>query len=774
MSKEMLINIIEGQECRIAIVKDGLMDELYVERDSFASHVGNIYKAKVMNVEASIQAAFVDFGLAKNGFLHITDIHPQYFPKGKKSSEPIGRKCPHRERPPIQACLRRGQEVVVQMTKEGIGTKGPTMTTYLSIPGRLLVMLPGMSRMGISRKIEDEELRAKARKTLAELKPPPDMGFICRTAGADRPKRELQRDLNYLLRLWKSVDQKIKSSKTPAEIYQESDLVIRTLRDVYNTDIDRIVCDTEAVATKAEDFLRVAMPRTRSNIELYTGKGGLFHDTGLEEEIERIYSRRVELPSGGSLVVDQTEALVAIDVNSGRFRVHSNAEMTALKTNLEAAKEIGRQLRLRDMGGVIVMDFIDMREQKNRRSVEKAIRDAVKDDRAKTKILRTSDFGTIEMTRQRLRPSLKSSMFSICRHCEGAGLVKSAESLSLLVMRDIHRASGTEDVAEIDVAVHPEVANQLTNYHRKQLCRLEGETGVKILVRADASLGGAEVCLVCRNARGSEVTLKTPKTAESAKHHLETKPFEADKDRPAAEPDEFDDFEEPEEPAEPPTDEEPAPARKKSRRRRRSAKTDAEKAPEKAEEEAPEKADEEPAPARKKSRRRRRSAKPDAEKAPEQPAEQVAEKAGEQADEEPAPARKKSHRRRRSATPDAEKAPEQAAEQADEADKEADKKAPAPTRNRRSTKPTSDDEAESEKPKPRRRRKAAKKDEGDAKPDGEPAKKDAPSEEPPAEGDAEESKPKKKRTRGRRGGRKHRKKTSDATETDDTGAKDGD
>jgi ribonuclease E len=775
MSKEMLINTIQDQECRIAIVKDGLMDELYVERDSFASHVGNIYKAKVTNVEASIQAAFVDFGLAKNGFLHITDIHPQYFPKGKKSSEPIGRKCPHRDRPPIQACLRRGQEVVVQMTKEGIGTKGPTMTTYLSIPGRLLVMLPGMSRMGISRKIEDEELRARARKTLAELSPPPDMGFICRTAGADRPKRELQRDLNYLLRLWKSVEKKIKSAKTPAEIYQESDLVIRTLRDVYNTDIGRIICDSEAVAGKAEDFLRVAMPRTRNNIELYTGKGGLFHDTGLEEEIESIYSRRVELPSGGSLVIDQTEALVAIDVNSGRFRVHSNAEMTALKTNLEAAKEIGRQLRLRDMGGVIVMDFIDMREQKNRRSVEKAIRDAVKDDRAKTKILRTSDFGTIEMTRQRLRPSLKSSMFSICRHCEGAGLVKSPESLSLLVIRDIHRATGADDVAEIVVAVHPEVANQLANFHRKQLCSLENQTGIKILVQADTALGGAEVKLVCRNARGSEVSLKTPKKTASAKHDLETKPFEAGKGRPAPEPDELDDFEELEEPTTPPTDEEPAPARKKSRRRRRSSKKDTEKAPEQAEEEAADKDDEEPAPARKKSRRRRRSSKKDAEKAPEQTEEEAAEKS----DEEPAPARKKSRRRRRSSKKDAEKAPEQAVEEA--AEKTDEEPAPAQKksrRRRRSSKKdaekapeqaveTTDDTADAdEKPKPRRRRKAAKKAEGDAKTDKEPAEKDAPAEAPPADADADEPKPKKKRTRGRRGGRKHRKKTTDKAETD--------
>ncbi len=714
MSKEMLINIIEGQECRIAIVKDGLMDELYVERDSAASHVGNIYKAKVTNVEASIQAAFVDFGLAKNGFLHITDIHPQYFPKGKKSSEPLGRKCPHRERPPIQACLRRGQEVVVQMTKEGIGTKGPTMTTYLSIPGRLLVMLPGMSRLGVSRKIEDEELRAKARKNLAELTPPPDMGFICRTAGAERPKREMQRDLNYLLRLWKSVDKKIKSTKAPAEIYQESDLVIRTLRDVYNTDIDRIICDTDAVAAKAQDFLRVAMPRTRNTIELYTGKGGLFHDAGLEEEIESIYSRRVELPSGGSLVIDQTEALVAIDVNSGRFRAHSNAETTALKTNQEAAKEIGRQLRLRDMGGVIVMDFIDMREQKNRRAVEKALRDAVKDDRAKTKILRTSNFGIIEMTRQRLRPSLKSSIFSVCSYCDGAGLVKSAESLSLLVIRDIHRASGTEDVAEIDVAVHPDVANRLTNYHRKQLYALEAETGVKILVRADTALGGAEVCLICRNARGSEVKLRAPKKAESAKHKLATKPFEAGKGRPALEPEELE---------ESPADEEPAPARKKSRRRRKSAKTDAEKTTE----EAAEKADEKPAPARKKSRRRRRSAKADAGKA-------------------------------------TEKADDKTEEKVDE---KAGKKASS-TRKRRAAKPTSDDEGETTKAKPRRRRRSTKKDEGDAKPDEKPAGKDAPAEKPPTETGAGEPKPKakKKRTRGRRGGRKHRKKTTTKAKTD--------
>ncbi len=268
MPKEMLINTVEGQECRIAIVADGQLEELYIERVSSASHVGNIYKGRITNVEPSIQAAFVDFGLVKNGFLHISDVNPSYFPRNRRTAgEAVGRKKAHRDRPPIQECLRRGQEVIVQLTKEGIGTKGPTMTTYLSIPGRLLVMMPGMSRLGVSRKIEDDEARNKARAILADLKPPQDIGFIVRTAAIERPKREFQRDLNYLLRLWKSVKQRIQASRSPAEIYQESNLVTRTIRNVYNTDIERIICDNQDVAVKVKEFLDVALPRTRNLIE---------------------------------------------------------------------------------------------------------------------------------------------------------------------------------------------------------------------------------------------------------------------------------------------------------------------------------------------------------------------------------------------------------------------------------------------------------------------------------------------------------------------------
>ncbi|MFA6133786.1 MAG: Rne/Rng family ribonuclease [Phycisphaerae bacterium] len=522
MKKEMLINTVEGQECRIAILEEGRLEELYIERVSSASRVGNIYKGRITNVEPAIQAAFVDFGMVKNGFLHISDVHPQYFPKSKPSTEAVGRKFRHRDRPPIQECLRRGQEVIVQMTKDGIGTKGPSLTTYISIPGRYLVMMPGMARLGVSRKIEDEEARSKARELLSGLSLPQDMGFIVRTAGMDRGKRDLQRDLNYLLRLWRSVKQRIAESKAPAEIYQESDLVTRTIRDVYNTDIERIICDSKIVALKVKEFLDVALPRTKNAIELYVGKEGLFHDCGLEEEIEKIYARRVEMPSGGSLVIDQAEALVAIDVNSGRFREHSDAETTALKMNQEAAREIARQLRLRDLGGVIIIDFIDMREEKNRRAVERSLRDAIKGDRAKTKVNKISTFGIVEMTRQRVRPSLKHSMYQVCPHCRGSGLIKSGESLSLQVMRSLQRLCVNPNVANIRLKVSPAVAHDLSNLQRRQLGQMESESDKTIVVEASTELLGDQVSIICTNSRGSEVAWEQPSLPPGGKRMLAT------------------------------------------------------------------------------------------------------------------------------------------------------------------------------------------------------------------------------------------------------------
>lgn len=509
MKKTMLINTVEGHECRIAIVGDGRLEELYTERSSHISQVGNIYKVKVTNIEPSIQAAFIDYGETKNGFLHISDLHPRYFPKSKDQTEKVGRRTAHRSRPPIQDCLRRGQELLVQMTKEGIGTKGPTMTAYLSIPGRLMVMMPDMEHAGISRKIEDLDERAKVRAILNDIPLPENMGVIVRTAGIGRTKRDLQRDMAYLQRVWKEVDTKAASQKAPSCICQESDLVLRTLRDIYDADFERIVCDNADATMRVSQFLNLAVPRTRGakscKVEYYEGPKGMFEEFGVEEEIGKIHARKVDLRGGGSIVIDQTEALVAIDVNSGGYRGDRDAETNALKLNFIAAEEITRQLRLRDMGGVIVIDFIDLRDEKNRRALEKRVKELMKDDRGKHKILRISQFGLIQMTRQRLRPSLRQSEFARCPHCGGTGLVMSEESLVLKIIRRLGVIRHNDDIVTVDVAVSPVVAHDLLNDHRETIADLERTTGKRVIISADNDCGANEFRITCSNTRGNEV-----------------------------------------------------------------------------------------------------------------------------------------------------------------------------------------------------------------------------------------------------------------------------
>lgn len=501
----MLVNVTEGEECRIAIIHQNRLEELFIERASNGSHVGNIYKGRVTNVEPSIQAAFIDFGLPKNGFLHISDLQPQYFPDHRGRGEDVGRKTPRRDRPPIQRCLRRGQEVIVQVIKEGIGTKGPTLTTYISIPGRYLVMMPGMNRLGVSRKIEDEEARRKMRKILEEMDFQPGMGIILRTAGLDQTKRELQKDYLYLQRLWKMVADRIKHEAAPCELYRESDLVIRTIRDVYSPDFKKIVVDDQATAAKVADFLSIAMPRSSVDIEVYTESKPLFHKFGIETEIERLYSRQVPLRSGGSLVIDSTEAMVTIDVNSGRFRDYDDAEETAYRINLEAAEEIARQLRLRDLGGLILCDFVDMHAEKHRREVERALREALKKHKERAKCLRMSQFGIIEMTRQRMRPSIKHSIYQNCPYCKGAGLVKNAESMTLDIMRLLRVALHREHVAMVEIRIAPEVAFQLQNRKRAALAALEQQTGRRIVIRSDRNLGPDQYEFKCYDQRGGTV-----------------------------------------------------------------------------------------------------------------------------------------------------------------------------------------------------------------------------------------------------------------------------
>lgn len=504
----MLVNISKGEECRIAIVEDGKLEEIFFERQSTESHVGNIYKGIISNVEASIQAAFVDFGIGKNGFLHISDLQPQYFPNRQQAPENVGRKISRHDRPPIQRCLKRGDIVIVQVTKEGIGTKGPTLTTYLSIPGRYLVMMPGMSKLGVSRRIEDYEDRQDMRDVLKTLPLPPDMGFILRTAGSGQPKRELQRDLNYLNRLWKSVAKRIKSEATPTVLYQETSLVTRTIRDVLSSDFTQVVIDDAETAEQVRDFTRLVMPRSAKMVKLYDDKEPLFHKYDLEAAIEQIHSKKVPLPSGGSIIIESTEALVAIDVNSGKYREKSDPEATALKIDVEAAEEIARQLRLRDLGGLIICDFIDLQVERNKRHVEKIFRDALKKHKERVQILRMSQFGIIEMTRQRQRPSVQRSHFEDCPQCRGSGLIKSPESLMLDIMRLIQLAIHDDSVDKLTVTLSLNPGVHLLNRKRAELARIEHELNKKIIIQVDEDKAPDDYILEALDTRGQQVNLK--------------------------------------------------------------------------------------------------------------------------------------------------------------------------------------------------------------------------------------------------------------------------
>ncbi len=517
MAKELLINVSRGEEVRIALMEDERLEELYMERESSATHVGNIYKGKVTNVEASIQAAFVDFGIGRNGFLHVQDLHPQYMGKaGRDIVETVGNKLGRRDRPPIQQCLRRGDEILVQIIKEGIGTKGPTLTSYLSVPGRFLVMMPGVGKMGVSQKIEDDAERRRLRAILDTLSPPKELGFIIRTAGVGKTKVELERDFKYLVRLWEDIDKKDRASRPPALLYTEGDLVTRTVRDLYTSDIDRIVVDDVDTAKRIKEFFKLSMPRTKNHVDFYEDPVPLFHKYGIEHEIEQMYSREVPLKSGGSLVIDQTEAVVAIDVNSGKFRVHNDAEETAFRTDLEAADEIVRQLRLRDLGGVVICDFIDLRYERHRHALHERLDELFKNDRAKSRFLPMSQFGIIEMTRQRMRPSLKKSVYAECPGCHGSGLVKTPESMGLDIMRRLAIAADDERVVRIELTAHTDVAADLLNRKRRAVADLETHTNKRIIIRVDSTIALDELKLELFDERDGLVFLDELKmTAQS-------------------------------------------------------------------------------------------------------------------------------------------------------------------------------------------------------------------------------------------------------------------
>ncbi len=502
----MLINYVPGEECRVAVLEDGRLEEYHTERAGAVTFVGNVYVGRVTNVEPSIQAAFVDFGLEANGFLHVSDIHPRYFPGADEdTAETIGKKTPRRERPPIQACLRRGQEVMVQVLKEGINTKGPTLTSYISIPGRYLVMLPDMDRVGVSRKVEDDEQRREMKAVLDELELPEGFGFIMRTAGEGRGKVDLKRDLAYLQRLWKDIERRRKGGDKPRLLYAESDLLMRALRDIWTSDISEIIIDNEAALQRAARFMKIVAPRSGTRLLNYDRTTPLFHAFGVEEQVSRIYEREVPLPSGGSLVIDETEAVIAIDVNSGKMRSHGDAETTAYRTNIEAVDEITRQLRLRDVGGIVLCDLIDMSSRTHRRDIENQMRDRLKRDRAATKVLPISQFGIIEMTRQRQKQSLRNTHFAACPICTGRGMLKRPDSVADDSMRELACLLDQQKVVKVEMVVSPRVAGALLTHKRLSLARLERQTHKQVHVRVSEDIPVDRVSFYAYDESGADI-----------------------------------------------------------------------------------------------------------------------------------------------------------------------------------------------------------------------------------------------------------------------------
>ena len=492
MEKIMLVNVLEQEEVRIAALEDGKLEQLYLERTSREHIVGNIQKGIVVNIVPNIEAAFVEFGYRKHGFLHVSDILPSAVGRKDRSGD-------------IRKLLREGDEILVQVTKEGIGDKGPSLTTYLSLPGRYLVLMPGLTRRGVSRRILDDKERSRLRAIVSKLQVPDNMGVIARTAGEGRAEKDLERDMDYLLRLWHAISQRAERSKAPAMVYQESDPVTRVIRDVFSEDIRHLWIDSQEVYEKVREFLRVVLPRHVRKAKLYEAAEPLFHHYGVEEEIEKMHSRTVQLPSGGSIVLEHTEALVAIDVNSGQYKGRGDAEETAFRINMEAAAEIARQIRLRDMGGVLIIDFIDMEDAKRRKKIEEQLWGALKKDRARLRMLKMSPFCIVEMTRQRQRQSLRQSTYVDCPTCRGTGYVKSSETLALQVLREIKAELDRQDLERAEVSVSPEVANFLNNTMRARLEEIEHASGKAALILADTSVAPGQYRMRFLTREGREI-----------------------------------------------------------------------------------------------------------------------------------------------------------------------------------------------------------------------------------------------------------------------------
>jgi len=548
MSKKMLINATHPEENRVAIVENGILTELGVEIAGREPTKGNIYKAAVVRVEPGLQAAFVDYGAERLGFLQSDEINAAVIKPELKAGA----------RPRINELLHRGQEILVQIVKEERGTKGAALTTFVSLAGRYMVLMPGTPTRGVSRKAEDDKQRKQMKKALNSLDLPENVGCIVRTAALDQTREDLERDYQYLMRLYENIETLEKKVKAPALIYKESNLVIRSIRDYFTTDMDEVLIDDPEVYREAREFFEVVMPDHVGLVKLHQERRPIFSRYQIEEQIETISRNKVALPSGGSIVIDTTEALVAIDVNSGKMAGETNVEATATRTNLEAAEEVARQLRLRDLGGLIVIDFIDMRDRKHNRQVEDRLKEATARDKARITIGHISQFGMLEMSRQRIKPAMTEGAFRICPHCQGAGQIRSVETMAISVLRRLHAGLAKGQIAEAEAQMAREVASFLLNEKREELVEMERRYQADIQITGRTSFLADQV----------EIILQKREKEKAAPEYVEARVTAMpEKEQRPAKPDLAEEF--PGAPASAPDSEDEATKKKRKRRRKK-------------------------------------------------------------------------------------------------------------------------------------------------------------------------------------------------------------
>jgi len=472
--RKMFISVLPGEQVEVVLAEDGKVQEYYVEMLHQAKTRGNVYKGVIHNIDTSLQAAFINYGAEKNGFLQIDEVHPEYYQSAHDPKK--GHKYPL-----IQRVLKAGQEVLVQVVKEPTGSKGAFLTTYISLPGRCLVLTPGREQIGVSRKVEDEAERARLKEIMDSLAPGEGLGVIVRTASVEQSKTTLSKDLQFLKRLWKEVRRKGATEKAPALVYEEPDLASRAIRDYLTVDVGEVWVDDEKTAEQVEQFASLIFPRRGSLVKLHNAHDRtLWERFNIQKQLENIYSRTVPLPSGGQLVFDQTEALMAVDINSGKIGGKSNFHEMALKTNMEAAEMIAQHLRLRDVGGQVVIDFIEMKDRKNWVEVERTLHQAMKGDRARHDVGKMSKFGLLQVVRQRLGSSAISLSTEACPCCGGSGVRRNLEWQSLQALRDIQRQLSGQHTPPLRYQAPSDLAFYMLNRKRHKLLELEKEYDTEI------------------------------------------------------------------------------------------------------------------------------------------------------------------------------------------------------------------------------------------------------------------------------------------------------